>query len=236
MDQPAIISAKTLGQLALPGYCPRCFWLSMNARRLPFQIFPGIFSAIDSYAKNIVHGWFDRYGKAPAWLEPLGAIRTYKVPPHFSKFSVLDEDNSIVLRGTPDGIFLMQDGSYAIIDYKTARFTAFQDNLFPMYDAQLNAYAYIGERLDVKPVSGLALVYTEPLTGNPATSDDANLTPEGFRMDFRARILEVEIQPDLVTRLLKAAADILNLTSPPAGLDGCKDCAAVAGLVQLSSI
>lgn len=235
MDQPAIISAKTLGQLALPGYCPRCFWLAMKADKLPFQIFPGIFSAIDSYAKNIVHGWFDRSGKAPSWLEPLGLIQTYKVPPHYSKFSVLDEENAIVLRGTPDGIFLMKDGSYSIIDYKTARFTAYQDDLFPMYEAQLNAYAYIGERLDVKPVSRLALVYTEPVTGNPATSDDANLTPEGFRMGFRARILEVEIQPDLVTRLLKKAAAVLNSTSPPAGVDGCKDCAAVAGLVRLSS-
>ncbi len=236
MDQPLIISAKTLGQLALPGYCARCFWLTMKAGPLPFQIFPGIFSAIDSYSKNIVHGWFDRYGKAPSWLEPLGPIRTYKVPPHFTKFSVLDEENAIVLRGTPDGIFIMQDGSYAIIDYKTARFTAYQDDLFPMYEAQLNAYAYIGERLDVKPVSKLALVYTEPLTNNSAASDDSNLTPEGFRMDFRARILEVEIDPGLVTRLLKTAADVLNSTSPPAGAEGCKDCAAVAGLVHLSSL
>lgn len=236
MEQPAIISAKTLGQLALPGYCPRCFWLAMKADRLPFQIFPGIFSAIDSYGKNVVHGWFDRYGKPPSWLEPLGLIRTYRVPPHFTKFAVLDESNAIVLRGTPDGIFLMQDGSYAIIDYKTARFTAYQDDLFPMYEAQLNAYAYIGERLDVNPVSRLALVYTEPVTGNTAASDDSNLTPEGFRMDFKARILEVEIKPDLVTRLLETAAGVLRSTSPPAGVDGCKDCAAVAGLVRLSSI
>ncbi len=149
---------------------------------------------------------------------------------------MLDEENAIVLRGTPDGIFIMQDGSYAIIDYKTARFTAYQDDLFPMYEAQLNAYAYIGERLDVKPVSKLALVYTEPLTNNSATSDDSNLTPEGFRMDFRARILEVEIHPDLVTRLLKTAAEVLNSTSPPAGAEGCKDCAAVAGLLHLSSL
>jgi PD-(D/E)XK nuclease superfamily len=236
LDQPVTISAKTLGQLALPGYCPRCFWLAMKADRLPFQIFPGIFSAIDSYTKNVVHGWFDRYGKSPSWLEPLGPIRTYRVPPHYTKFSVLDEEDAIVLRGTPDGIFLMQDGSYTIIDYKTARFTSYQDELFPMYEAQLNAYAYIGERLDVKPVSKLALVYTEPVTGTAAASDDSNLTPDGFRMDFRARILEVEIKPGLVIHLLKTAEDVLNSTSPPAGADACKDCDAVAGLARLTTI
>ena len=230
MDEPTVISAKTLGQLALQGCCPRCFWLAMNAGKLPFQIFPGIFSAIDSYGKNVVHGWFDRYGKAPAWLAPLGEVRTYKNPPHFTKFAVLDEETSILLRGTPDGIFVMQDGSHTIIDYKTARFTAYQDNLFPMYEAQLNAYAYIGERLGLKPVSKLALIYTD------AASNDTNLTPEGFRMDFKARILEVEIKPELVTELLKKAAEILQSTSPPAGADGCKDCAALASLLRLSRI
>ncbi len=235
MDQPYIISAKTLGELALPGYCPRCFWMSMNADKLPFQIFPGIFSAIDSYGKNVVHGWFDRHKKPPEWLAPLGEIRTYKNPPHYSKFGVLDETTSILLRGTPDGIFIMEDGSHAIIDYKTAKFTEYQDDLFPMYEAQLNAYAYIGERLDLKPVSKLALVYTEPVTSIAAASEDLNLTADGFRMSFAARILDVEIKPDLVPRLLGTAAEIFRSTSPPAGVDGCKDCAALASLLRLAS-
>ena len=49
------IFAKTLGELALPGFCPRCFWLKMHTRQLPFQIFPGIFSSIDVYTKRVVH-------------------------------------------------------------------------------------------------------------------------------------------------------------------------------------
>jgi len=235
LEQLLSISAKTLGALALPSYCPRCFWVSRKAGALPFQIFPGIFSAIDSYGKNIVHGWFDRYEKPPAWLAPLGAIRSYKNPPHYSKFAVLDETTSILLRGTPDGIFLMQDGSHAIIDYKTAKFTAYQDDLFPMYEAQLNAYAYIAERLDLKPVSRLALVYTEPVTSIAAAAEDSNLTAEGFLMSFRARILDVQINPDLVTRLLKTAAEILQLTSPPPGVEGCADCAALVSLLRLVS-
>ena len=42
------ISAKTLGEPVLPDFCPRCFWLKLHARQLPFQIFPGIFSSIDA--------------------------------------------------------------------------------------------------------------------------------------------------------------------------------------------
>ena len=219
----------------MPAVCPRCFWLTMKAHSLPFQIFPGIFSALDSYGKNVVHNQFDRYEKAPEWLAPLGPIQTYKNPPHFSKFAVLDEATSILLRGTPDGIFVMQDGSHTIIDYKTAKFSKYQDALFPMYEAQLNAYAYIGERLGLKPVSKLALVYTEPVAGKAATTDDSNLMPDGFRMSFRARILDVQIKPDLVPHLLKTAANILQSNSLPAGVDGCKDCAAIASLLQIVS-
>jgi len=49
------ISAKTLGELAFPDFCPHCFWLKLRVRRLPFQIFPGIFSAIDAYTRHAVH-------------------------------------------------------------------------------------------------------------------------------------------------------------------------------------
>jgi len=52
------ISDKNLGALALPDFCPRCFWLKTKARnKLPFQIFTGIFSSIDAYTKRVVHAW-----------------------------------------------------------------------------------------------------------------------------------------------------------------------------------
>ena len=38
------ISGKDLGQLALPSFCPRCFWIGRKAPMgLPYQMFPGIF-------------------------------------------------------------------------------------------------------------------------------------------------------------------------------------------------
>ena len=51
------ISAKNLGVLSLPNFCPRCFWLKTHAKQLPFQIFPGIFSSINAYTKRVVHVW-----------------------------------------------------------------------------------------------------------------------------------------------------------------------------------
>ncbi len=236
MDTPTRISAKTLGSLAMPGACPRCFWINMRCDgELPFQIFPGIFNTIDSYGKRLVETWFNRHGGPPLWLSGLGKIRGFIKPPHHSKFNVLDGETCILLTGMPDAVFQMHDGSHAIVDYKTAKFTAAQDELFPMYEAQLNAYAYIGERSGFRPVSSLALVYTEPATGDASAQEDSNMTPDGFLMGFAAHILSVKIKPDLIPRLLKRARQILDSPSPPPGASGCEDCAALQQLLSLAS-
>jgi hypothetical protein len=152
------ISAKNLGALAMEDFCPRCFWLKLKLEnKLPFQIFPGIFSSIDSYTKNIVNGWFDNHGCCPSWLTELGDIKSYINPPHYSKFQFFDKTTNILLTGGPDAIFLKTDNSYIIADYKTARFTPTQDSLLPMYEIQLNSYALIGEQYGLKPVTDLAL-------------------------------------------------------------------------------
>jgi PD-(D/E)XK nuclease superfamily protein len=229
------ISAKGLGALAMPDFCPRCFWIESKAEALPFQIpFPGIFNSIDAYEKALVESWFHRHHSAPPWLAGLGKITGSIKPPHYTKFSVRDGQSGIVLRGTPDGILELDDDSYAIFDFKTAKFTAAQDELFPMYEVQLNAYAFIGERSGVSPVSKLALIYAEPVADRGAAQDESNMTPEGFRMGFAAKILGVEIQPQKIRELLQRAARILNLNSPPSGRDGCENCAAVEGLSKLS--
>jgi len=45
MSNQIQISAKNLGELAMPSFCPRCFWLKRRlSNKLPFQIFPGIFN------------------------------------------------------------------------------------------------------------------------------------------------------------------------------------------------
>jgi hypothetical protein len=229
------ISAKSLGAAALPSFCPRCFWIQMHAEGLPYQIFPGIFSSIDSYGKRLVHAWFDHHQSAPPWLAALGDLKGYRPPPHFSKFSTLDGETGIVLRGTPDGILVRRDGSHVIVDYKTAKFTAHQDELFPMYEAQLNAYAFIAEQCGFSPVSGLALLYTEPVTDNAAAAKDANLTAAGFVMAFSTHILPVDLAPERILKLLVKVREIYDRNRPPDSREGCEDCALLKNLIAVAS-
>ena len=70
------ISAKNLGQLALPNYCPRCFYIKLKLNnKLPWQIFPGIFSTIDSYSKKITWQYFKKYKKVPSWFDEYGEFK-----------------------------------------------------------------------------------------------------------------------------------------------------------------
>ena len=70
-------------------------------------------------------------GEAPPWLSALGSIISYKNPPHYSSFFIIDRDTNIKLTGSPDGVLVKADNSHVIVDYKTAKFTPAQDELLP---------------------------------------------------------------------------------------------------------
>ena len=69
MSVPALtISATELGGYAGFRFCARCAWIRMHLRPLPWQGFPGIFSSIDRFTKQVIvnhleresaslHGW-----------------------------------------------------------------------------------------------------------------------------------------------------------------------------------
>lgn len=97
------ISAKNLGVLAMPDYCPRCFWLKLNCK-LPYQIFPGIFSSIDSFSKKITWGYYEKYSTLPNWFKPFGDFARPVKAPGRSVFFVNDERTNVKLTGIVDDI------------------------------------------------------------------------------------------------------------------------------------
>jgi hypothetical protein len=227
------ISAKDLGVLALPHFCPRCFWIRMHCRnRLPFQVFPGIFSSIDSYTKKVTNIHFDRYSQLPSWLGKLGDLGKPVKVPHHSKFFVVDDKTDVKLTGMPDEILQREDGSHFILDYKTAKFTKAQDSLLPLYEVQLNAYAYIGKRQGFDPVSGIALVYMEPQTDLTQDELDSVVREEGFFMGFAGHVLELELETERkIPPLLERVREICDHRSPPPGKEECRDCGLLDQLI-----
>ena len=233
------ISATEVARFGSRRLCLRCAWVRLRVKSLPYQSFPGIFSSIDSYNKGIVRSYFHRESSLPSWLQELGKVEELIKPPHWSRFKVSDEGTGVTLRGEPDAVFRMEGGSYAILDYKTSRYnTPGQQAQKQVYEAQLNAYAYIGEHMPespykVSPVGQLALVYMEPVTDEETVESPHLIDGQGFSMGFRARVVPVSVKPDrVVPPLLRKARQISEMDSPPAGLEDCRDCQAVSMLIS----
>lgn len=215
------ISAKVLAALSMPDACPRCFWIKHHCK-LPWQIFPGIFMSIDAYTKKAIHAWFDQTGSMPPWIPELSDVTGYLKAPHWSKFKRFDPTTGITLSGGVDDYFETADGAHIIPDYKTAKFTANQDKLLPIYIGQLNGYRWIDEGLGHK-VHSMPLIYFEPVT------DAESCIPEifhgsGFHMKFSAKVMQVEKDDDLIPDLLGKAAEIIFEEKPPAPIADCDNC------------
>ncbi len=227
------VSATELGYYASFRFCPRCAWVRSHVKDLPFQGFPGIFSSIDRYNKLLVQNHFRREARPPDWLAALGDVAEILAPPHWSAFKTLHPGSGVTLRGEADVIFRLSDGSYTIVDYKTTRYNPAYRSMFRAYRAQLNAYAYIAERVGFAPVSRLALAYMEPATGDESAQQREMVSPSGFTLEFEARLVPVDLDPErLVPPLLRRAARIYDAPKPPPGRNNCRDCEAMARLLD----
>ena len=214
---------------ALCGSCPRCYWIAYHLE-LPYQApFPRVFNAIDASTKSAIRGHLDRHGRLPAWFPRLGPVAAYVSPDrlHWSAFRIQDPQTGLVLVGSPDDVFWMADGSYHIVDYKATKPTSPDEEPLPAYEIQLNAYAYIAERVGLAPVSGLSLIYLEPRRMlSTRTELHAALV-------FRAIRRSVRCDPrGIIPPLLQRASAILSSATPPAGHPGCEDCRRLTRLLR----
>jgi hypothetical protein len=100
---------------------------------------------------------------------------------------------------------------------------------------QLNAYAYIGNRGEFNPATGIGLVYYEPATDIGANSIDRVIDPAGFRMAFASTLHPLPLDPDgMIPALLRRVREIVDEPTPPEQLGGCKDCELVDALLELA--
>ena len=141
-----------------------------------------------------------------------------------------------MLTGDPDLVCQMTDGSLAILDYKTAKFTAGQDELMPIYRTQLNSYAWLAEKLGMGKVSTLGLIYFEPVTDIATECIDDFADADGFAMKFHAKVLPLDVRLETVLPLLQKVRSIFDLATAPVGLAVCKDCRLLDKLVAFVSL
>jgi len=223
--KPIQLSARELGRCRLDDFCPRCYWLSkrcsMSAEN-PFHVrMPGVLSVFDKMIKESVKTSFTANRSLPQWLrEKLGhlPVAAVKEPPWWEV-----RIGDALLKGQADALWVLADGSVFIAEYKMARLTEAQKALFPLYEAQLKAYAYLAQNHSLR-VGGLALVYLEPRHGI-----DAPLFPGSssgrLSIEFSCTVRLIESwSPQEVEEMTAELARILSEPAPPKGRENCRAC------------
>lgn len=221
----ARIQVRNLGQALL--YCPRCLWIrhryALDRDHPLWSPMPGVFSILDDYTKETVGRLLNSGGmprwlaqEFPALLPPLRVIH----PPRWGFWVLKFGDAEVV--GVPDCIIVDTSNQWYILDYKTARWTENQEAIWPLYEAQVNGYAWLARKLENAQVAGLGVVYFEPVTDSPLSHDTFDMV-----LPFQATLKPVAIWPDdRVEDLIQQTMAILDAEAPPDGKDGCPKCAA----------
>ena len=220
------VSATRLAKLAKDNACDRCFWLDANVK-LPYQRFPGVFSTLDRAGKEAVNRWVEVRNLPPPWLLSLGAIKRFLKPPHYSKFFFTHGD--LLVRGEADLIALFEDDSLLIGDLKTASYTEKQEELLPMYGAQLGCYALAAEATKMGTVSKLGLIYCQPISKG---IDADVLRTDGYATRFDALAMGVNRNDQRIYDLCDRAYNILAGPVPSPSMD-CEDCPKLDHIIHL---
>ena len=219
------VSATELANYAARYPCMRCAWVRMHIKDLPYQSFPGIFSAIDTFTKKVITSQFNQHGCLPPWMEEIGDVTRCINPPGWRKFYREDEHSGVTVRGEADAIFQLAGDSYLIADYKTSRYNPERFYTLRSYEIQLNAYAWIAESAGFSPVNRLALVFMEPVSDIEHAKSPHSIVCRGIQLRFNARIVPVKRRPEsIVPPILEKVRSVANMSMPPAPRSGCRDC------------
>lgn len=197
--------------------CKRCFYLKVvSGFRRPGGPMPKIFNIIDAQMKVHFTGkrTTDVLPALPAGtLDPSGSwvqSTPLTIPRHAS---------TCVIRGKLDSIVKFDDGTYAVIDFKTSETKA---EHVPLYGRQLHSYALALENaapgnLALRPISKLGLVVFEPRTFSGTYHTPASLTG-GLGW------IEAPRNDAAFFEFLAEVLDVLEQATPPGGSPFCEWC------------
>lgn len=201
MPEPIEIGVTSL-QSAID--CPLCFWVSQNIGSPP-SIFAGIPSQMDSVIKNYMRQFIGR-SDLPKWFPVRGTLldtsRTMRAR---------DPGTGVILKGVLDALVRTPDGKYHIIDYKTGRPPEEIPNYYQM---QLDGYAYLLERNNLRPVVSGVLLYFTPAQGDIS---------EGL-FPFKITAVRAKVDSSRIPSVLTRAKQIIESEVPPPRSEDCEMC------------
>ncbi len=197
--------------------CPRCFYLKyIHGITRPAAPFPSIFGEIDRLMKA------QFAGRPASELElslPPGIVNVTEQWIESTPFTLPGHTRQCFLRGRLDAMIDFEDGSYAVVDFKTSTPKPEQ---IPFYSRQLHAYAFSLEhpapgRISRSPISMLGLYVETPHATLTSTTSEISF-------DFRSTWLEVPFSEPGFLSFLDQVIALLELPEPPPAGEKCTYC------------
>jgi len=199
--------------------CPRCFYLKvvLGIDR-PSMAFPKIFTRIDSLMKGLFAG---KPTSALSPEIPAGRVAMQGNWVLSAPIAFPDISASCYIKGAFDSVLAFDDGSYAVIDFKTS--SPSREHI-GFYGRQLSAYAYAlehpGERgLHVAPITKLGLLYLDPV--DIAHGEDHKRITYGGQVTWQ----ELPKDEGKFLEFLRGVLTLLSLPEPPPEAEDCGFCA-----------
>lgn len=196
--------------------CPRCFYNKVVHKYGPPRgVFPSIFTQIDSAMKQF---YMDCRTEVISRMMPPGVV-VYGDSWLESRPIVLPGSlSTVTLRGKMDTAVRWDDGSYGILDFKTANP---KPEHVAFYGRQLHCYAWAAERpangkLAFSPVRRLGLIVFEP--GRYRQREERAAFDGGLHW------IEIPRDDDQFLAFLGQVVAVLEQPHPPGGSPSCEHC------------
>jgi len=199
--------------------CPRCFYLQVvRGISRPSMAFPKVFTRIDNLMKQL---YTDKPTSFISESLPAGRVSMQgkwvnSEPIRFEGISA-----SCYLKGAFDSVLSFDDGSYAVIDFKTSQPNPAH---IAFYGRQLHAYAYTLEHpspgaLRLSPITRLGLVYMDPV--------EIAYNAERGRIFYGGEVTwsEIPLNMGKFEDFLAGVLRVLDAPEPPAANPDCGFCA-----------
>lgn len=199
--------------------CPRCFYLQVvRGINRPSMAFPKVFSRIDSLMKNLFAG--QPTSVISPDLAP-GRVAMQGKWVNSAPIEFPDVEASCYIKGAFDSVLAFDDGSYAVVDFKTSS-PSRQHIAF--YGRQLSAYAYALEHpsekgLHLSPIRQLGLLYLDPV--------DIEHGADHKRIVYGGEVTWQELPKDEpgFLHFMRGVLEVLSLPEPPPANESCGFCA-----------
>lgn len=196
--------------------CKRCFYLKVKHKIVYRGGFPSIFGKMANLTSNFYQ---DKLTSEISPDLPPGRMKFKEKYVKSAPISVPGLTSQAFIRGRFDAVIEFEDGSYGVVDYKTAEA---KDEHAAFYSRQLSAYAYALENpapkaLNLSPVSRLGLFVVTPERYEKSATEETVFVN-------KTTWIEVQRDDEAFLGLIGEVLTILEAPNPPEPSGGCALC------------